>query len=198
VEGACGGRGGIGGAGGLGIGADAVGTIWLTLRAPISKPIRRTELDAGVGGFGTDVLADVALPNSNTAARAGACGTPPRFKFISSALPGLESVKLAFFSAGLNVVSSWSIIGAGSAVGFGAGVGTGTDIVVGIGTPALTLIFACGAGCFDQPMSERVAGFGVDGIILLGAISFFEEASMSWRIFGADPIEKPPNLLIGE
>lgn len=153
--------------------------------------IGRAELNADVGGFGTDVPAtDVAPPpNSNTAGRVCACAAP-RSILISAVPPGLDSVKLTFFSAGLKIVSSWSIIGAGSAVGFGAGVGTGIA--------AITPTFNPAAGCFDQPMSERVVGLGVDGIILLGAVSFFDEVSMFWRIFGADPIEEPPNLLSGE
>jgi hypothetical protein len=157
------------------------------------KPTGRAELDAGVGGFGADVPAAVAPPNSNTAGRVGAGSTAaPRFLLISAAPPGLDSVKLTFFSADLNVVSSWSIIGAGSTGGFG-GVGG-----VGIGAPILVFVLDCGADCFDQPMSERVVGFGVGGTILLGAISFFGETPTSWRIFGADPIEEPPNLLGGE
>ena len=200
---ACGGCGGIGEVGDLGICTDVVGTIWLTLRAPVfvvdmeasedPKPGARAVLDVGAGGFGADVPAAVAPPNSNTAGRAGAgTTTAPRFIFISTASPGLDSVKLIFFSADLNTVSSWSIIGAGSTAGFGGAGG------VGIGALVLALVIGCIAGCFDQPMSERVVGLGVDGAILLSVISCFGEASMSWRIFGADPIEISPNLLNGE
>ena len=69
------------------------------------KPIGRAELDADAGGFGTDVPAAAPPPNSKTAGRVGACATP-LFILISAVPPGLDSVKLIFFSAGLNVVSS--------------------------------------------------------------------------------------------
>jgi len=159
------------------------------------KPIGRVVLDGGAGGFGADVPAAAPPPNSNTAGRVGTgTATAPRFIFISAAPPGLDSVKLVFFSADLKTVFSWSIIGAGS-VGVVAGFGAGGG--VGVGVLILALI-GCGAGCFDQPMSERVVGLGVDGTGLLGVTSFFKEAPISWIIFGADPIEGTPNLLNGE
>ena len=83
-------------------------------------------------------------------------------------------------------------------VGFGAEGATGRRGGVGVGTAALTPMFDAATGCFDQPMSERVVGFGVNGIILFGVMFFFEESPMFWRIFGADPIEEPPNVLSGE
>jgi len=159
VRAACGGRGGIGGVGGLGTGTDIVGRIWLTLRAPPLTVIGRTEFIADMGGFGTAMPVEVALPpNSNTAGRVGGCALLPT-RLISAVPPGLDSVKPAFLSAGLNVVSSWSIIGAGSAgtAGFGVGIGAGAE--------ALIVLLRLAAGCFDQPMSERVVGLGSDGAI---------------------------------
>ena len=178
------------------MGTGVAGTTWLTLRAPIfavgieandgPKPVGRVELDVGMGGFGTDMPTGAAPPNSKTAGRVGigACAAAPRFIFISAVPSGLDSVKLAFFSAGLNVVSSWSIIGAGSAAGFG--VGTGMGFGAGIGAVPFVPTFNSVAGCFDQPMSERVVGFWIDGVASIGATF--------WRIFGADP----PSLLSGE
>lgn len=98
-------------------------------------------------GLGTGIFAP---PNSKTAGRIGACDVPVAI-CISAFAFGFGNVNPSFFSAGLNVVSSWSIIGAGSA-GFACAAGVGTGIATGRGG-------IDEAGIFDQPMSERVMGF---------------------------------------
>jgi hypothetical protein len=52
-----------------------------------------------------------------------------------------------------------------AAAGFVAGTGIVVD--AGFGILILALDLATGAGCFDQPMSERVAGFGVEAAIVV-------------------------------
>lgn len=204
AEGARGGIGGFGGTGIAGAGgvigwAAAIGApvIWLILRGAAGAVLNAAGV-GGVGGgatgFGIGLFIPLAVPNSNTAGRIGACAAllPPRF--MSAPPCGFASVKPAFFSGGLKAVSSCSITGAGSGIaGFGAGpgFGVGMDAVgagigfagVGIGTGfgvgivaevgvcagAGVVVLIADTGIFDQPTSERMVGLGATGA---GIISF--------------------------
>ena len=98
-------------------------------------------------------------PNSNIAAFCGGVGTPLRFILTSAPVPGLETVKFAFRSAGLKVVSSWSIIGAGSEGGVVVATGARGGVGMALFAPPIALVGTIvAAGCFAQPMSETVVG----------------------------------------
>ncbi len=77
-------------------------------------------------------------------------------------------------------MSSWSIIGAGSAgaagaaagFGVGAGVGIGTDVGIEAGRGVGIETEVVG-GIFDQPTSERVVGFTMEGVGIAGFTAIF-------------------------
>ena len=127
-------------------------------------------------------MAVEAVPNSKTAGRWDACGTP-RFISIWAAFPGLESVKPAFFSAALNDVSSCNIIGAGSA-GICETGGRGIGGMLAFATAPGVVPVAAVDGCFDQPMSERVVTLGVDADAPLAGVAVsLGKAPIFWEVF---------------
>jgi len=147
-------------------------------------------------GLGGGVTVAGFNPNSKTAAFCGGVGTPLRFIVTSALIPCLGRVKFAFFSAGLNVVSSWSIIGAGSAGGVGIALAAtvGIGVVEGLGMILFAVLVASVdivAGCFAQPMSETVSGFtddevGTDDVLtslkILGELASGDAIGGIWNL----------------